>query len=94
MKRPSSLHCRRRRSPCSPSLPMAALADDRCDDPHGSIDAARLRDGRAGPRALRRFVERTRTIYNLYYFDYARGDTSRLRDRARSRERRDTAAAP
>jgi hypothetical protein len=57
-------------------IPAPALADHRCDAPRSTIDQRACAKAAEGPDALRRFVERTRTIYALYYFDYARGDTS------------------
>jgi len=52
--------------------PMSAHADDRCASPKGSIEERACAMAAAGPDALRRFVERTRGIYGLYYFDYVR----------------------
>lgn len=55
-------------------VPAPALADHRCDAPRSTIDQRACAKAAEGPEALRRFVERTRTIYALYYFDYARGE--------------------
>ena len=55
-------------------VPAPALADHRCDAPRSTIDQRACAKAAEGPEPLRRFVERTRTIYALYYFDYARGD--------------------
>lgn len=52
--------------------PMAAQADDRCANPNGSVEARACAMAAQGPETLRRFVERTRGIYNLYFFDFAR----------------------
>lgn len=42
----------------------------RCDNPQGSVDRRACEMAARGPDALRRFVERTRGIYELYYWDY------------------------
>ncbi|MEP6678348.1 MAG: hypothetical protein ABJB78_03555 [Betaproteobacteria bacterium] len=52
--------------------PLAAQAKDRCAAPNGSIEHRACAMAAAGPEALRRFIERTRGIYQLYYFDYMR----------------------
>lgn len=54
--------------------PMAAHADGKCANPNGSIEQRACAMAAAGPDTLRRFVERTRGIYSLYYWDYARRD--------------------
>jgi len=51
-----------------------AQAASRCDDPQTAVDRRACSFAAQGPDALRRFVERTRAIYALYYPDYARGD--------------------
>ncbi len=53
-------------------LPLTAHAEYRCASPSGSIEQRACAMAAAGPDALRRFVERTRNIYLLYYYDYAR----------------------
>jgi hypothetical protein len=55
-------------------VPTPALAGNRCDTPNGSIEQRACAKAAEGADALRRFVERTRTIYALNYFDYARGE--------------------
>ena len=40
--------------------------------PSGSVDIRACAMAAAGPDTLRRFVERTRGIYTLYYWDYIR----------------------
>ena len=51
--------------------PLTAHAADRCANPNGSVDQRACAMAAAGPEALRRFIERTRGIYILYYYDYA-----------------------
>ena len=76
-------------------LPAPALAAHRCDTPHSTIDQRACAKAAEGPDALRRFVERTRTIYALYYFDYARSDASAVSGTAPVRvSDAPTAAAP
>jgi hypothetical protein len=57
----------------SSSLP--AQAAGRCDDARTMIDQRACAQAAQGPDALRRFVERTRAIYALYYYEFARDDT-------------------
>ena len=45
-----------------------------CTKPNGSIEQRACAVAAAGPEVLRRFIERTRSIYNLYYWDYVRTD--------------------
>ena len=52
--------------------PGAAQADYKCDKPNGSIEQRTCAMAAAGPEVLRRFIERTRGIYILYYWDYVR----------------------
>lgn len=56
------------------------LAASRCDNPNGRIEQRACAKAAESAQALRRFVERTRMIYALYYYDFAPED-------------RDTAAA-
>jgi hypothetical protein len=51
--------------------PAAANADYKCANPSGSVEQRACAMAAAGPDTLRRFVERTRGIYSLYYWDYA-----------------------
>ena len=51
------------------SLP--ARAGDRCVDARTMVDQRACHAADQGTTALRRFVERTRGIYDLYYWDYA-----------------------
>jgi hypothetical protein len=51
-----------------------ALAAGRCDSPKDMIDQRACAKAAEGAEPLRRFVERTRMIYGLYYYDFAPGD--------------------
>ena len=53
---------------------LSARAANLCDVPQVGPDARACAAAAQGPTELRRFVERTRTIYGLYYWDYARPD--------------------
>lgn len=49
----------------------SALAGPRCEAPPVTyVDRAACEKARQGPEALRRYVERTRMLYQLYYWDY------------------------
>ncbi len=50
----------------------SAIAGNRCDNASAPFDQRACAKAAQGPEALRRYVERTRNIYALYYFDYAR----------------------
>jgi len=52
--------------------PGIALAANKCANPQGSVERRACAMSAAGPEALRRFIYRTRGIYNLYYPDFAR----------------------
>ena len=54
--------------------PAISFAQHRCDAPNGMIERRACAKAAEGPQALRRFVERTRGIYGLYYLDYARSE--------------------
>ena len=54
--------------------PSAAQADYKCAKPNGSIEQRACAMAAAGPEVLRRFIDRTRGIYSLYYWDYVRTD--------------------
>ncbi len=56
--------------------PTVALAQQKCDDPNGMIARRACAKAAEGPDALRRFVSRTQGIWNLYYYDYARPDST------------------
>ena len=51
--------------------PMTAHAENRCANPNGSVEQRACAMAAAGPETLRRFIERTRGLYLLYYYDYA-----------------------
>lgn len=53
------------------SAAVPAAAAGRCDDARTMIDQRACREAAQGPDALRRFVERTRAIYALSYYDFA-----------------------
>jgi len=55
-------------------LPLAAIAEHKCDNPLSTIDQRACAKAAEGPAALRSFVSRTKTIWGLYYWDYARRD--------------------
>lgn len=47
-----------------------AAAWYRCDNPQGVADRRACEKAAEGPTALRRFIERTQAVYQLYYWDY------------------------
>lgn len=51
--------------------PLTLHAEYKCNEPQGMLDKRACGQAAAGPDALRRFVERTRMIYGLYFWDYA-----------------------
>jgi hypothetical protein len=54
------------------AAPLAsAYAANRCDVPRVGGEAKACAAAAQGPTELRRFVERTRAVYGLYYEDYA-----------------------
>lgn len=57
---------------------LSAHAGNRCDAPQAGPDARACAAAAQGPTELRRFVERTRAIYGLYYWDYARPEKESL----------------
>jgi hypothetical protein len=64
------------------SAPGSAFAEYRCDHPQRVDDRRACEYAQQGPAALRRFVERTQSIYGLYFDDYIRPDamTSAIAD--------------
>jgi len=62
---------------------LSAHAEYRCDAPPSSADA-RACAATQGPVQLRRFVERTRMIYGLYYGDYKRPESDATAAQPRS----------
>jgi len=53
----------------APALCQAAY---RCDVPQVGPDAQACAIAKQGPDELRRFIQRTRAAYGLYYYDYVR----------------------
>ena len=60
-------------------------AAGRCDEPRTMIDQRACQAADQGPDTLRRFVERTRMIYALRYYDFAR-DNAQVPPRATAAE--------
>ena len=56
----------------------SAHAANRCDVPQVGPDARACAVAANGSTELRRFVERTRAIYGLYYWDYVRPEKDAL----------------
>jgi hypothetical protein len=52
-------------------VPGLASAAGKCDNPRGVVEQRACSMAAAGPDALRRFIQRTRGIYQLHYPDYA-----------------------
>ena len=52
------------------SFASGAFAAQRCDAPQTHFDRAACEKARQSPESLRRYVERTRALVNLYYWDY------------------------
>jgi len=48
-----------------------ARAEYRCDEPKSSLDQRVCALAKQGPNELRRFIQRTQSIYQLYFYDYA-----------------------
>ena len=46
-----------------------AVAEYRCDNPGGVADRRAHAAAERGREALRRFIERTRAVYGLHYWD-------------------------
>ncbi|MEJ7669336.1 MAG: hypothetical protein WKH97_11485 [Casimicrobiaceae bacterium] len=63
---------------------LSAHAEYRCDAPPSSADARACAAATQGPVELRRFVERTRVIYGLYYGDYKRPESDATAAQPRS----------
>lgn len=61
-----------------------AQARGKCDAPQNRIDVRACAAAAEGPDTLRRFVERTRAIYGLYFWDYVQDDVPKpLTDKGR-----------
>jgi hypothetical protein len=52
------------------SFTSGAFAALRCDAPQTYVDLMACEQARQSPERLRRYVERTRALYHLYYWDY------------------------
>ena len=57
---------------------LSAHAAYRCDVPRAGPEARACAMAAQGPIELRRFIERTRAIYGLYYWDYVRRERDAL----------------
>lgn len=67
------------------SLPFAteSFAQSRCDSPANAVDRTACAKAKESPEELRRYVWRTRGVYQLYFWDYI---TPEEIDRLRARE--------
>ena len=52
------------------SFASSAFAAQRCDAPQIYVDRAACDKAKQSPESLRRYIERTRALYHLYYWDY------------------------
>ena len=50
---------------------VSAHAENRCDTAQAGPDVKACAAAAQSPTELRRYVERTRAVYGLYYWDYA-----------------------
>ncbi len=57
---------------------LSAQAAYRCDVPRAGPEARACAMAAQGPEALRWFIERTRSVYGLYYYDYAKPENPRI----------------
>jgi len=85
-----------RRTACAGALfalatVVAPAQAHRCDNPAPGGEARACAADAQGADALRRFVERTRMIYNLYYFDLRREASEGRADAATQIAQRNTA---
>lgn len=55
----------------------AARAEQRCANPETRIDQRACELAQRGPEELRRFVQRTQSIYHLNFFDYVSEEQAR-----------------
>ena len=51
--------------------PTLASAESKCANPRGFVEERACAALAAGPDELRRYIERTRMIHGLYYWDFA-----------------------
>ena len=52
------------------SVATGARSDSRCDRPQGWVDAKACAKAKEGADVLRHYIERTRMIHGLYFWDY------------------------
>lgn len=57
---------------------VSANAENRCDAEPVGPDAKACAAAAQSPTELRRYVERTRGVYGLYYWDYAHPSTAAM----------------
>jgi hypothetical protein len=75
--------------------PTQVRADYRCDEPKSALDQRVCAIAKQGPNELRRFIQRTQSIYQLYFFDYANDrDFARWDAEGRGEPSRAVAGAP
>jgi len=55
-------------------LTSTAVAEYRCIAPQGVAERQACEAARQGPTELRRYVQKTRPVFNLYFYDYAPRD--------------------
>ena len=58
-------------------IPLTALAEYKCANPQQRIDQRACEKAAEGPNALRKFVERTRMIWQLDIWDYSKPELLR-----------------
>ena len=54
------------------SFPLDSRSEYRCDNPASVGERTACEKAQEGPKALRWYIERTRAIYGLYFWDYVR----------------------
>jgi len=64
---------------------VSANAENRCDAEPVGPDAKACAAAAQSPTELRRYVERTRGVYGLYYWDYARPSKAAVAARSETR---------
>src|SRR5262245_56227871 len=76
----------------TPLLATDARAEYKCDKPQGFIDARACAKAKEGSDVLRMFIQRTRMIYGLYFWDYVQPrDPSQRAGNERSAPEREAA---
>jgi hypothetical protein len=76
------------------AAPAIAATPYRCDAPQGIGERQACAKAAEGATELRRFVERTRMIYGLYFWDFVRPDEAPARTAAAADETKTAATAP